>query len=144
MLDGRSAMFETKEQAKASDTYQQALKEKRFLDLLTERACDFTPRCYGLVIFKYNRNFRIGLILQHLGEKRMVDVKHEYRNDRGISIENRADRISDLLYKRLEKKGIRHSDIHSRNIMYFQKRFWVIDFSPSMIGEIVEKKEVQA
>ncbi len=128
ILHGR---FDSKSEAWESDTYLKAFDEKRYLNLLTAKGSKFTPKCYGIVVFKMGNCYRVAIILQHLGNCVIKDL-----TDKKVISHSRCNRIEDFIRNKIQKFGMRHGDIHRSNIMFFQKKFWLIDFTPSYICEI--------
>ncbi len=83
----------------------------------------YIPECYGVKMFKIYNFYTMGIIIQHLGNKRISDVT----DDCYPTIER--------LEKELYAFGICHNDIHSNNIMYFKNKYWVIDFDDVYFNE---------
>lgn len=75
-----------------------------------------TPKCYGVRVFRIEDRWYTCILYQHLGKVRMHDL-----DDVDISITTEA--IKD----KLKQKHIHHDDLHSKNIMFFKGKFWVID-----------------
>jgi tRNA A-37 threonylcarbamoyl transferase component Bud32 len=76
----------------------------------------YIPNCYGVRMLKVDSFYTIGIIIQHLGNKRIGDV-----------LENYPSIIVDL-ERTFWKLGINHHDMHANNVMYFRGKYWVIDF----------------
>lgn len=116
--------FLTKEEAKAGHTYIDAKEEKEVYDYLHAKGCDFIPVCYNVAFIKIGEFWRVGLILQHLGNVRLYDYSREY-DERYKVINEIEEKLNDL--------GVYHKDVHDQNIMHYEGRFWAIDFGKKYI-----------
>lgn len=82
------------------------------------------PECFGVRVVKRGTVFRVGILMQHLGNKTLADLNQDEMYE--------AD-IHDQLKDALDHCGINHGDLHTRNIMFFKGKFYAIDFSPEAI-----------
>src|SRR6185369_17749812 len=69
-----SGGYSTKEKLKESSSYKYAVKEKKHLDYLAEKGCDFVPKCYQIIMCKIGMNYFVGIVLQHLGNRLLRDM----------------------------------------------------------------------
>lgn len=116
-------VYPTAEQAAKSTSHRKALRENKILQILTQRGCRFTPKGYGVRIVKVNSSYSIGIVMQHLGNKCLFN-RHGGNND---------EIISDLRDKLNKVYRVFNGDVHSQNIMYYKKKYWVIDFTPTIV-----------
>jgi tRNA A-37 threonylcarbamoyl transferase component Bud32 len=94
----------------------EAIHEARNLREARKRV-SFVPRCYGVQSFKIDGKSRIGILMQHLGKKRLENM----------NINNDYD-VRHCLKNRLLKVNILHDDLHNANVMFYKGRYYVIDF----------------
>ena len=81
------------------------------------------PRSHGIVIVRdLDNRYRIGILMQHLGDTTLWELIREKGEDGGYKIEEKVQ-------KSLRKRKFCHADLHSKNIMYFRRQFWPIDYS---------------
>jgi len=116
--------FQTIEKLKNSIIYKKAKKECKILKTLTKRKCNFTPKCYGLKIIKFDNHYRIGIILKDLGNTSLFNIDKIESNEKNRMIRNFGKELR-------QKYKIINKDIHDGNIMFYKGKFWVIDFTPS-------------
>lgn len=83
-----------------------------------------TPRCYGVRVVKRGTVYRVGILMQHLGNKTLADL--------GLPEHQRSD-VYDRVNDALIHAGINHCDLHTRNIMFCDGKYYAIDFSPDCI-----------
>jgi RIO-like serine/threonine protein kinase len=119
LLRGR---WETKAKALNSRAWRLANKEADLLDIAKDSKV--VPKCYGAKIVKSDKQFRVGIVMQHLGNTTL--------NETGLMDEEHSD-VRDILMEALEDVGIIHTDLHGDNIMYYRKKFYAIDFTPFTI-----------
>jgi tRNA A-37 threonylcarbamoyl transferase component Bud32 len=119
------AKFSSLKRLYRSEKYYRATEEVNMLKVLNARNCDFVPKCYGLRIIQVGKNYHIGILLQHLGNVQLNDLRLENGRD---------ERIWNRIEKQIEKFGFSHSDIHTSNIMFYKNKYWLIDFSPEFIN----------
>lgn len=83
-----------------------------------------TPKCYGVTVVQSGRQFRVGIVMQHVGDQRLSEVStgNSYGIIQGLS-------------EKLRAVGIRHTDLHDYNVMKKGKKFYAIDFTPGCIME---------
>lgn len=95
----------------------EAIKE---VELLREAKSRYKniPTCYGIKIIEKQGIFRIGIVMQHLGETTAMDVE-------GFTDEKKCKLEKDLL-----DIGIKHRDLHLGNIMFYKNDYYIIDFTP--------------
>lgn len=79
----------------------------------------FVPKFYAIRILTINGKIRIGIEMQHLGNKTASSAKISYDHD--------------SIYSTLKKRGIVHTDIHAANLMWYKNRIWVIDLDSSHV-----------
>lgn len=90
---------------------------------MVRRYFGLVPRCYGVVVFKdLNERWRTGILMQHLGNTTLWDIRKDEEHEEQCVI---RERIEDALRKR----RISHGDLHSKNIMRWKGQFWPIDFA---------------
>lgn len=87
------------------------------------------PRCFGVKILKIEDKWHVGILLQHLGDERISDVKEKID----------PYRVVDSIRSQFDRRKIYHSDLHHNNVMYFKGKFWVIDL---LSVEINHKRSV--
>lgn len=85
------------------------------------RVYPYVPKCYGVKVVRIGREYRVGIILQHLGDDRLVDMD-EYKNN-----SKKTNHQTSKLYNELYNVGVKHGDLHEGNVMYYRNRFWAID-----------------
>jgi RIO-like serine/threonine protein kinase len=88
------------------------------------RDSGIVPRCYGVRIVRRGKSFRVGILMQHLGNKRLADLSLPDKKISGIY---------DKLHDGLISFGVEHKDLHDENIMFFKNKFYAIDFSPECV-----------
>lgn len=110
----------------AINSYQmeEAMKERDLL--LKVQHSGMTPKCYGVAIVEWGKKFRVGIVMEHLGETRLSDL--------GLDEDEESDIMAELEDK-ICNFGINHTDIHSYNVMFKNRKYYVIDFSPERIEE---------
>lgn len=114
--------FKTAEDAYCSDNFAEAKEEA---DLLREaQASKVVPKCYGVRVIRHGKHFRVGILMQHLGKKRVSDMNIN---------EDEFNQIRARLWEKLFDSGIEHNDLHDKNVMFYRKKFYAIDFSPDCI-----------
>lgn len=109
-------------------TLQMAHYEVYFYKLARERY-PFVPKCYGVQVIKvkdrYNSDvFRIGIVLQHLGNTTLSDVGYGRNDSSPFAGRYPATELN----TKLKSRGIYHGDLHDGNVMYYKGQLWVIDF----------------
>lgn len=120
--------YNTKEEAKAGFTYDEAMAEKAFYEYLHAKGCDFIPRCYNVAFIKIGEFWRVGLILQHLGTVRLKDKVTNY---------DERSKIEDEFRNRLLNEfQLQHRDLHYENLMFFEGKYWAIDFGARYVDII--------
>lgn len=88
------------------------------------------PKFYGLKKFEINGKLYPAIIMEHIIGKHYVKRIN--------------DSFSVMLIKKLESIGLRHGDIHSKNIIFKSNgNFKVIDFGPNGIIEIIKPKNIR-
>lgn len=120
--------FNTIKQAKNSNSMAEAQLESDFF--IKSKKTGVVPECFGTRIVMVGSHFRVGILMEHLGETRLMD----YRGD--------ADHYQ--VRKQLEQKfidiGIQRNDLHNENIMVKDGKFYAIDFTPFTVTILDEKK----
>lgn len=114
------------------DTYQAVLmddmlisaKKEAELMKLAKTKYQYVPICYGVKIVQFKNYFKIGIIMQHLGNIMIQSLETFKRQD------------IDGFKNKINKLSICHKDIHGKNIMVYKGQYWLIDFDPSFV-EIV-------
>lgn len=119
----------------ALSVYKDALHEIRMMKA-ARKIYPFIPKCYGVKIFKfkgYIGYYKVGIILQHLGDTTLRSTLRKVRNSGSI--------IDDVAFH-LEKQGFVHGDLHTSNIMVYRGKYWIIDFEAAHLiekqSEIIE------
>lgn len=117
----RSKTFKTVREANKSRAHGRAIRES---ELLTEALeSGVVPRCYGVTLVKVRNGYRVGILMQHLGNKRLAETEHIERGD-----------IYEDIHEKLMELGIDHGDLHEDNIMVYRGKFYAIDFSPQCVS----------
>lgn len=116
-----SPIYRNKTKAYKSFAWREARLEARILDMAFETG--IVPRCYGATIVRVKGGYRLGVLMQHLGNKTLGESAHYY---------DESD-ISVAIHEKLEEIGIYHQDLHEDNIMVYRGKFYAIDFSPNCV-----------
>ncbi len=115
--------YDTKEEVMERQAYKLAKEEAALLQEASSR-CDFIPKCYGVVVAFFREAWRAGIVMKHLGKKRLGDV---YLRDWKI------DRVRFRLKEKMAELGIVHRDLHGGNVMRHAGKWWAIDFTPEFV-----------
>lgn len=110
--------YVTVERAKLNKVYAEAHIEALNLTIAKDRFY-YVPKCYGVKILKIKDKYAVGILMQHLGENTLG-----YSNLYPIN----SNRIIRKLEVDLRKAKIYHGDLHEQNVMYYNSRWYVIDF----------------
>lgn len=119
--------YESIKLLKESQTYKDAIQEKKLLDQLIKRKSKITPKCYGIKIVLRDNYYHIGIVLRHLGNITLFD--RDLHPDK-------EDEIIDKLNDKLSNYNLIHGDLHNRNVMYYKRKYWAIDFTPVNIKRL--------
>lgn len=109
-----------------SSLYEEVLKETSLLRKAKSRFSNI-PKCYGVRVISKDGSFRIGIVMQHLGETPANDLN--LLEDFHICS---YDLIKTLSHQ-LKEHGITHSDLHLNNIMRHKNEWWIIDFDSEYV-----------
>lgn len=117
-------------------SYREAIKSRSFRDAnlehlyyrMAKQRFSCIPYSYGVQIIMIGYKFYIALFLEHVGKQTLGNVYGDNEANK-----NKMSSVIQKLKKLLEDRGISHTDLHSRNVMYWKGKFYVIDFSPSYI-----------
>jgi len=123
------------------DKYEEALNSRSLKEAYAEVCLlqkaksrfKYIPKCYGVRIFKRENMYRIGIVLQHLGDMLLGKMFEDWKD---------RENISNRIKKQLVSVGVIHRDLHYENIMFYNNMWWVIDFSPEYI-DINERKDIR-
>lgn len=113
-------------------TIERAYKNRWAVDLevrngkLVNKLIKLSPRIYRSKLIKISGEYAWIIIQQHLGDISLDDFKITSYYDRTLDYRYR---IQDMLKYRLKKVGLKHDDLHHRNIMMFKSKPYIIDFS---------------
>lgn len=112
--------YHTEREVKFSQEWKDAKKEARLLT--GAYASGVVPYCYGAKIIKRHRRWYAAIVMQHLGDVHIFQVK-------------KLDKMSnyDKLHDALDKIGYSHCDLHGSNIMVYRGKLYAVDFSPDFI-----------
>lgn len=113
--------FRNLESAYNSHIFDMAREESEILKVAQNSGV--VPKCYGVRIVRRGNRYYVGILMQHLGNKRLSDMK--------VSVDKESQ-IYDDLNDALEDAGIGHNDLHAGNIMYYKGKYYAIDFSPDL------------
>lgn len=88
---------------------------------------DNIPKAYGVYPIKIGRKYYPGIVMQHING-------HTLKQARGLTVEQKYE-LRDKLSIALQKKNIRHHDLHLSNIIVCSdsKKYYVIDFTVGLI-----------
>ena len=114
--------FRSIQSAYNSATFDLAKEEASLLEMAYESGV--APKCFGVRIAKRGSVFRVGILMQHLGNKTLADLNLD---------EDKESKIHDRLKLELEVVGLDHCDLHNRNIMFYKSKFYAVDFSPECV-----------
>lgn len=118
--------YDTVRELLTSSTYSDAKQEYKILKRL--RNSKFTPKPYGIKIIQEGQEYKVGILMQHLGNRTLSST---------VCSERRGNRVSQMLLEVLEHYGIVHKDLHWGNIMVKtvngKKQYFAIDFTPEYI-----------
>lgn len=103
-----------------SPTYAEASAEA-FLLKVAEKT-KLVPKCYGVQIVQIGKRYAIGIVMQHLGGRMLEDTDN---------VDN--DSVIQDLEKKMKKHGFEMGDLHAGNVMYYKRKYWVIDFTPEFV-----------
>lgn len=95
-------------------------KEEAELLVMAEHT-GIVPKCYGVRVVRRGHSYRVGILMEHLGNKTLEDMNFNI---------DKESKIYDNLNETLNLAGIEHSDLHSKNIMFHRGKCYAIDFSP--------------
>ena len=115
--------YNSKEECEISEDY--ALAWREFYLLSYAYVSGIVPKAYTVRIMKRQGFYYPVLVMQHLGNKCMAQMK--------ISDQKRID-VIETLRNKLLGYGIEHNDLHSRNVMKYRNKWYAIDFTPDYIG----------
>lgn len=118
VLNGR---FRTLEAAYNSYIFDQAKSESEILKIA--EASKVVPKCYGVRVVRHGKSFRVGILMQYLGNKRLSDLDLSDKEESNI-----YDKLNDAL----SHAGVEHNDLHTHNIMFHKGKYYAIDFSPDV------------
>lgn len=88
----------------------------------------YIPACYGLKIMRIRDVYKIGIVLQHLGDRRASDNIPSYGHPQYTNISEKIHNDIWTIQTELRRAGINHNDLHTDNVMIFKDRYWPIDF----------------
>jgi tRNA A-37 threonylcarbamoyl transferase component Bud32 len=111
--------FTSKRKALTSEVYKDAKLEASLLK--QAQATGIVPRCYGVTLVKKGKEYAVGIVMQHLGNKTLADSSY---------CETAA---YDEIMEKFEEFDIYHSDLHAENIMVYRGKIYAIDFSPDYV-----------
>lgn len=112
---------------KQSQTYTQAALEAKHLR--QAQRSGVVPRCFGLQVVKYGRRFQVAIKMSHLGTNNLWDAD--------VS-DWKFNKIQRSLSQALKQVGLKHEDLHEGNIMFWQGKYFAIDFTPERIVTIAK------
>lgn len=115
-----SKVYPSVKRALASRAFRLASDEAAILVHAEETGV--VPKCYGVTVVSVKSGFRVGVLMQHLGQTTLADTEHYDDAD-----------IYDQLMESLEEVGIYHGDLHEDNIMVYRGKFYAVDFSPESV-----------
>ena len=115
-----SKVYSTIRKAQNSAAYRNALDEAAIIALAEETGV--VPRCYGVTLVAVRGGYRVGILMQHLGQVTLADSEHYDDSE-----------VYEHLYETLKDVGIDHHDLHEDNIMFYRGKFYAVDFSPECI-----------
>lgn len=101
--------------------FQMAKEESDLLEIAAYSGV--TPECFGVRVARSGSRYRVGILMQHLGNKRLSDLNLSCA---------KMSAIYDKLDYELSHAGIDHNDLHLDNIMFHKGKFYAIDFSPEV------------
>jgi tRNA A-37 threonylcarbamoyl transferase component Bud32 len=119
---------ESLKELKNSDLWEAATEEAYLLRKAFKSGV--VPRCYGVVPVKTRKGYRVGIILQHLGDITLAKIGDRIGWDT-------VEIVSEMLSEKLLEVGVEHGDLHCSNIMRHKGKYYAIDFSPECSYEYV-------
>lgn len=115
-----SKEFKNVTKAFRSKAYREAVEEACLLSEAYETG--YVPQCYGVTLVKMGAGYKVGVLMQHLGNTTLSES--EFYDD--------AEIYNDI-NNSLKDLGIYHGDLNEDNIMVYRGKFYAIDFSPDCV-----------
>lgn len=108
----------------------------------TKIAYKYVPKSYGVKIFNTKSGYRVGLVMQHVGDTTLKDLRRKrvpYLNKK-VFLDKTADIIINKLRRKIRHKGQSHNDLHAKNVIYDKGKFWVIDWESSCVQPQIKNR----